>query len=222
MNTPVFSSEIVHPANHGVVQELVYRIGSKPARPRTKNCNFGSTQHWSQLMARAQVGDRRAYESLLREVMPYIRVIAGRWLQSPDCVENVVQDVLLAVHRARHAYDSARPFRPWLAAIIRCRSIDALRKHRRWTSVQNDASSIVCENFEDRAALRFEEAYAIADHLSKAIANLSAPQREAIEFIRLREMSLAEASKLTGRSIAALKVSVHRATKALQKQLQLC
>jgi RNA polymerase sigma-70 factor, ECF subfamily len=217
MDRSAIGSEIVSPSDNSGSSQPACRARSEPARYGTKDRYFAGSQHWPQLMARAQAGDNRAYERLLLEVVPFVRVVAGRRNYSPDFVEEVVQDVLLTVHRVRHNYDPARPFCPWLAAITRCRLIDAWRRRGRRTSVV--ASGIVCETFEDPAA-RFEEAYATADHLSKAIAALSAPQREAIELIRLREMSLAEASKLTGRSIAALKVNAHRATKSLQRQLQ--
>ena len=45
-------------------------------------------------------------------------------------------------------------------------------------------------------------------------------QRSAIELLKLREMSLKEASQATGMIISALKVSVHRAIKTLRTSLQ--
>src|SRR4051794_3901067 len=44
---------------------------------------------------------------------------------------DVIQDVLLTVHRVRHTYDPARAFTPWLRAIAQRRAIDALRLHGR-------------------------------------------------------------------------------------------
>lgn len=55
--------------------------------------------------------------------------------------------------------------------------------------------------------------------MGEALAALPAQQREAVELLKLREMSLAEASKVSGRSVAALKVNVHRAIKSLRKQM---
>jgi RNA polymerase sigma-70 factor (ECF subfamily) len=177
---------------------------------------------WSQLMVAAQGGDRLAYDRLLRETVPYIRTIAARYHRTPDRVDDVVQDVLLALHRVRHTYDPARPFHHWLGAIARCRAIDALRSRYRRAGFEmaEDAAGLAYENYADPAANRFADAHANADHINKAITALPALQREAIELLKLRELSLAEASKLTGRSIAALKVNAHRALKSLQQQLQ--
>ena len=36
----------------------------------------------------------------------------------------------MAIHLARHTYDPSRPFRPWMFAIVRHKTIDILRKQR--------------------------------------------------------------------------------------------
>ncbi len=179
-------------------------------------------RRWSALMLRAQEGDRLAYDRLLRGVAPFIRAIASRQHRAADQVEEIVQDVLLTIHRMRHTYDPARPFAPWLAAIARCRSIDALRRRFRQKEfeIDSEASALAYERYADPAAHRLADAHATADYLDRAITDLPELQREAIELLKLRELSLAEASRLTGRSIAALKVNVHRAVRALKIQLQ--
>jgi RNA polymerase sigma-70 factor, ECF subfamily len=183
---------------------------------------LGAEDHWSELMAAAQQGDGRAYDQLLREIVPFIRAIAMRQHGARDRADEVVQEVLLTVHRVRHTYDPARPFRRWLAAIARRRSIDALRCRCRYAGVElnGDSVGLAYESYADPATHRLDEAHANADCLGKAISSLPALQREAVELLKLRELSLAEASRLTGRSIEALKVNVHRALKSLRKQLQ--
>jgi RNA polymerase sigma-70 factor, ECF subfamily len=176
-------------------------------------------QRWRQLMAAAQDGDRAAYERLLRDVLPFLRALVSRQHRARDRVEEVVQEVLLTVHRVRHTYDPARPFRPWLAAIARRRSIDALRRRIR-TDAHEVSDETAYETFADPGANRPMELSAATEGLGEAIAGLSPPQREAIELLKLRELSLAEASGLSGKSIAALKVNVHRAIKSLRKRLQ--
>jgi RNA polymerase sigma factor (sigma-70 family) len=182
------------------------------------NDDHGTRAEWSALMARAQDGDRRAYEILLRQSAPYIRAIVRRIHGTPDRAEEVVQDVLLTVHRVRHTYDPARPFEPWLAAIARRRSIDALRRRRR-TEAHEVLDSAVYETFADPTANRHQERLTTAASLDAAVANLPAQQREAVRLLKLRGLSLAEASAVSGTSIAALKVNMHRAIKSLRKRL---
>jgi len=175
-------------------------------------------RRWSQLMAAAQDGDRAAYERLLRDILPFIRAVVSNQHRAPDRIEEVVQDVLLTVHRVRHTYDPSRPFRHWLAAIARRRSIDALRRRSRRAAFEI-ADDTVYETFADPAANKAQEVYVAVDGLGEAIAALPPQQREAVELLKLREMSLAEASLATGRSVAALKVNVHRAIKSLRKRM---
>ena len=52
------------------------------------------------------------------------------------------------------------------------------------------------------------------------IDKLPPDQRDAIKMLKREEMSLKEASRATGRSVAALKVATHRAIKNLRKLLK--
>jgi RNA polymerase sigma factor (sigma-70 family) len=169
-------------------------------------------------MAAAQHGDRMAYERLLRDIVPFIRAVVAKQNRRPDRLEDVVQDVLLTLHRVRHTYDPSRPFSHWLAALARRRSIDALRRRARVDAAEiSDERSY--ETFADSAANRVIERGEREAGLGAAIAALPDSQREAVELLKLREMSLSEAARTSGKSIAALKVNVHRALKTLKARL---
>lgn len=183
------------------------------------NAEPNKEARWSRLMKEAQDGNRAAYDRILREIVPYIAAVVSRQHRAQDRVEEVVQDVLLTVHRVRHTYDPARPFKPWLSMIARRRSIDLLRRRTRRAAleVSDDAAY---ETFPEPEANRTMEAYATTEGLSEAIGNLPNLQREAVELLKLKEMSLLEASALSGRSVAALKVNMHRAIKSLRVRLK--
>lgn len=174
---------------------------------------------WSRLMANAQDGDRTAYDRLLREIVPFIAALIAREQRTADQAQECVQDVLLTIHRVRHTYDPSRPFKPWLAAIARRRSIDLLRRRGR-RSAREVSDDKAYETFADPQANRSMEVYAATESLGEAISGLSPQQREAVELLKLRELSLAEASQVSGRSVASLKVNVHRAIKALRRRLK--
>jgi RNA polymerase sigma-70 factor (ECF subfamily) len=76
------------------------------------------------------------------------------------------------------------------------------------------------ETFADPQANRGVEVYAATEGLTEAISGLPQQQREAVELLKLRELSLAEASRLSGTSVAALKVNMHRAIKSLRRRLK--
>jgi RNA polymerase sigma-70 factor (ECF subfamily) len=174
--------------------------------------------NWSHLMRAAQDGDRAAYERLLRDSVPFIRAIVARQHRG-ERIEDIVQDVLLTVHRVRHTYDPARPFDAWLATLARRRSVDALRRGGRISAVETK-DAIAYETFADPAANKDLDRGVRSSGLGEAIAALPKGQREAIELLKVRELSLREASQVSGKSIAALKVNVHRAIKTLRARLK--
>ena len=175
-------------------------------------------RRWSRLMAAAQDGDRAAYDVLLREIVSFIRATVFGQHRTEDRVQDVVQDVLLTVHRVRHTYDPQRPFKPWLSAIARRRSIDLLRRRGRRSALEI-SDDRAYETFPDPGANRAMEVYAKTDGLGEAIAGLPEQQREAVELLKLKELSLIEASQVSGRSVAALKVNMHRAIKSLRARM---
>jgi RNA polymerase sigma-70 factor (ECF subfamily) len=182
----------------------------------------GSGEAWGKLMAAAQDGDRAAYARLLAEIVPYVRAVARRHHATADRQDDVVQDVLLTLHQIRHTYDPTRPFLGWLAAIAHRRSVDALRRRVRTGKIEAHAP-IAYETFADPQAneQRANEGISAGEdsvRLGAAIATLPAGQRQAVELLRLKELSLAEAAEVSGQSVGALKVSLHRAIGALRKK----
>ncbi len=171
-------------------------------------------------MAAAQAGDRAAYAALLRDCVPVVQAVARRQGVPPHRLDDVVQDVLLTVHRVRHAYDPARPFTPWLRAIAQRRAVDLLRRQG-WQGARELHAPLAYEGHSDPAANpeRSLEQGREADTLRAAIAALPAGQREAVEQLGLQERTLAEAASATGRTTGALKVNLHRALKALRASL---
>lgn len=176
-------------------------------------------QAWSQLMRAAQSGDRAAYERLLREISPLIRALVRRHCSNHADIEEMVQDTLLTLHRVRHTYDPGRPFCPWLAAIAWRRSIDALRRRIR-VSKYEIANQGVYETFSDAAANSDLEGVRSAEEVEDLLQLLPPRQRDALQALKLKQMTLAEASLASGQSVAALKVNTHRALKRLRMLLE--
>jgi len=170
------------------------------------------------LLAAAQRGDADAYRIFLRAVLPFARAIARRHLRGEEQIEDAVQDSLLTLHRVRHTYQPGRPVKPWLAAIVTRRAIDVARRGGRIGSreVHDEAAF---ETFADPQANK-EQAAEAADSVAHMLGELSPKQREALELVKLKEMSLAEASAASGQSVGALKVNVHRAIQRLRRGLQ--
>lgn len=170
------------------------------------------------LMRAAQEGDAAAYSRLLVAVTPIIRRMAVRRWTGSEEADDLVQDVLLSLHQVRHTYDPGRPFLPWLMAIAYNRLADIQRRQARRAKGEV-AVEVLPETFSNDETKEPIERMADAEELGRALATLPPRQRQAVEMLRLKEMSLKEASAASGMSIVALKVSMHRAMKALRAVL---
>jgi RNA polymerase sigma factor (sigma-70 family) len=172
------------------------------------------------LMRAAQDGDRAAYQELLETITPRIRRIVARQrgFAGTEAVEDLVQDILLSLHKVRVTYDPARPFMPWLLAIVRNRAADAARRYARGAAreVALDGPHLT---FVERSTNPVQNAVGEPDALRRAVRSLPARQRTAIELLKLQELSLKEAAAASGMSVGALKVATHRAMAALRKAL---
>jgi RNA polymerase sigma factor (sigma-70 family) len=178
-------------------------------------------RHLAELMRDAQTGDADAYLELLEDITPRLRRVVRRqrsFLGTED-IEDLVQEILLSLHSVRATYDPSRPFMPWLLAITRNRLADGARRYSRKgaqeISIDQMAVTFVADSTNTTA-----EVYGDPEALKQALRALPAGQREAIEMLKLREMSLKEASAASGMSIGALKVATHRAMSALRKLLK--
>lgn len=173
------------------------------------------------LMRAAQEGDSVSYDHLLRELVPIIRGIIHRRSNFPNTedTEDLVQEVLLSIHAVRATYDPDRSFIPWLMAIVRNRIADRARQYSRSQAVR-PAIEQFYETFRPSKSNINEEGKADPERLRHAIRELPDGQRRAIELLKMKGMSLKEASRETGMSVAALKVAVHRAIKTLRRVLK--
>lgn len=175
---------------------------------------------WGAWMARAQQGDREAYQAVLVAITPYLRSIARRLLGQDQDVEDVAQEILIIVHDIRHTYEPGRPFKPWLSTIATHRCIDQLRRRTRRLRHEIaedgalDAAPSGREGPEEQIAREQSDRV-----LHAAVDGLPARQREAIRLLRLQELSLHEAAAMSEQSIGSLKVACHRAIKGLQRVL---
>ncbi|MEO8467680.1 MAG: sigma-70 family RNA polymerase sigma factor [Gammaproteobacteria bacterium] len=163
-------------------------------------------RRWSQFMAAAHRGDSRLYERLLGElasvIAAYVRSRFGALFYAEDCV----QECLIAIHNARHTYDPKRPFRPWLFAIVRNRTVDLLRRSYASDRVREIAGDLHRVAPDPRAELEAGEIFV----------GLKPEFSRALILTKILGCSINEAAQRSGISATAMKSRVSRAIRAAE------
>ena len=173
---------------------------------------------WRSWMVATQAGEAPACEKLLAELIPYLRRFVQRRLLNAAAAEDVVQNILISIYRARGTYRVERSFTPWLHAIARNAIIDQTRLHarrsRREISLEADG---VAEPSSDPAEPQSQR---LSPELERALDALPDAQRQAVELIHLRGYSVAEAAERVGATKSALKVRAHRGYRAMRAHIE--
>ncbi len=158
------------------------------------------------LMVATQAGDRRAYTVLLTEAQFWLERYFRRRVP-PAQLDDLVQEVLMAIHAKRATWDQTRAFLPWLAAIARYRWVDHLR--RIYRSSESELGD------HDAAEDSAEEAVLARMSLERLFVQLPPGQSRAIELVKIEGLSVTEAALRTGQSESLVKVNIHRGLRKL-------
>jgi RNA polymerase sigma-70 factor (ECF subfamily) len=173
-------------------------------------------RRWAALMVSAQTGHEADYRLLLTEVSKVIHQYLCSRFGHHDYIEDCVQETLVAIHQARHTYDSGRLFRPWMFAIVRNKAIDNLRRQRSHHHALERHREALLLNTEGTDTGHLENGVV----RGRLIDALSPQHREAITLTKINGLSTAEAAAHLSISEGALKVRVHRAIGRLKRLVQ--
>jgi RNA polymerase sigma-70 factor (ECF subfamily) len=122
--------------------------------------------------------------------------------------EDVVQEVLLTIHLKRGTWDQSRPIGPWVAAIIRNKLIDVLRRRGRRVSVP-------IEEVMDSLQAEDQTPELSAHEIDTLLGHLKVQQREIVKSISLNGNSIRETADRLQMTEGAIRVALHRALKSL-------
>jgi RNA polymerase sigma-70 factor (ECF subfamily) len=167
-------------------------------------------------MMSALEGNSSAYEDFLGQTAGVVRSFLthslGSRFSSSERIDDVVQEVLISIHRKRDLYKPDMPILPWIRAIAKYRFIDHLRTEKRHPhQVEWDEA---VEN-----SLGIEAPSHGTDSGEELLDGLTDRQKEILRLAKIEEMPLADIAKKQGMSLSAVKVTIHRSVQAIRKRL---
>ena len=159
-------------------------------------------------------GDAGAYHALLERLTGHLRAYYRRRFaligHGPADAEDLLQEVLIAIHTRRDTYDPEQLFTPWIHAIARYKFLDYLRR------TKSSLKDLPIEGAEEEL-ISVSDMTAIESglDLQRLMSKISSKARQAIQYVKLEGLSVSEAATRCGMSESAVKVAVHRGLKAL-------
>jgi RNA polymerase sigma-70 factor, ECF subfamily len=167
------------------------------------------------LMLQSLAGDSAAYRMFLDELTARLRSYLRRRLGGlPGEVEDLLQELLLAVHNKRHTYDPKQPLTAWVQAIARYKLVDLLRRRSRSDVLTDplDDDQVFATTANDAAEAQYD--------VTKLLRGLPDRQRLPILYVKIEGASVTDTAVRTGMSESAVKVGIHRGLKALAERIR--
>ena len=178
-----------------------------------------------ELVARAQAGDRRAFDLLVLKYQQKVAGLIARYLRDPNEVQDVAQEAFIKAYRALGGFRGESAFYTWLYRI----AINAAKNHlasRGRRPPRDDMEMEVAEQLESGGRLRemgtpenhllSEE---IAQTVQKALDELPEDLRTAIVLRELEGLSYEEIAEAMDCPIGTVRSRIFRARDAIDKRL---
>ena len=176
-------------------------------------------------MERYACGDDRAFSELYDALAPRLRRYLLRASGDPGWADDLLQQTMLQIHRARGRFIVGAEVLPWAFAIARRLLIDSLRRRR------NERRTISLETGGHGASpVEVAAVQRGADELVDCGSGSPAPSRPssracrkshrvAFELLKNEGLSIREAAQVLGATPTAVKLRAHRAYVALRAAL---
>ena len=160
------------------------------------------------ILVRCQLGERAAFDDLIRRWSPLLYRHACRRTGDPDLARDLTQDIWLRVLRGIGGLRDRSHFRAWLFGIAHRTFMDRLRERYTQPAIMDfDPEDLVDDSFDDEVL-----GSAIHTHLVR----LPELERETLTLFYLHEYSIEEMAALLGIPIGTVKSRLFRARAALR------
>lgn len=167
-----------------------------------------------QWMTESLAGDQRSYRLLLEESARMLSDYFRNRIYRQDNRDDLIQETLISLHRARSTYNPSLPYSNWMYSIAYRRYIDYVRKQSRIDRMEVPGETILplIANHEKENPGDLIDREAVL----RAIQDLPERQREIVRLLKIDGFSVKEAASILDMSETALKVAAHRAYKKIR------
>lgn len=165
----------------------------------------------------AALGDREAFECIVRRYGPGMLRYARRVLPDPGDAEEAVQDAFVAAWRSLERYRGDAALRTWLFGLTSHKAVDLSRRRR----PQPVADELVTHRPADSRSDPWEHATAgeLARALDRALAELPYRQRACWLLAELEGLSHAEIAQVLRIGPDAVRGQLFRARRGLEERM---
>ncbi|MGZ5080154.1 MAG: sigma-70 family RNA polymerase sigma factor [Usitatibacter sp.] len=163
----------------------------------------------AELLARSALGDRKAFAQLYDSTRSKLFAVSLRIVRERHLAEEVLQDSFVSIwnHAAEYAPAKGAPT-TWMTAIVRNRSLDAVRRTREAPDVDDELAA----NLVDEAAspARETESRLEAHSLRQCLEELDAEQRQSLALAFYHGLSHSELAGHLRKPLGTVKTHIRR------------
>jgi RNA polymerase sigma-70 factor (ECF subfamily) len=164
----------------------------------------------SELVGRAQSGDREAFEALAMAAYDRLYAIGRRILRDESAAEDAVQEALVRAWRDMRALRDPDRFEAWLYRLLVRACYDQARSRRRFTLTVAAITAQPADHTDAYARV------AQRDELERLFVQLSVEQRAAVVLTHYLGLSAPEAGRILGVPTGTVYSRVHTALRTLR------
>jgi RNA polymerase sigma-70 factor (ECF subfamily) len=180
-----------------------------------------------QLVARAQRGDKRAFELLVEKYQRKLGRLLARFIRDPAEVEDVTQEAFIKAYRALPAFRGDSAFYTWLYRIGINTAKNYLMALGRRAPTSTEVEAEDAEGFEDGEQLRDINtpesvllSKEIAQTVNATIDELPDELRTAIQLREMEGMSYEDIARIMDCPIGTVRSRIFRAREAIAERLR--
>ncbi len=173
---------------------------------------YDNETSFKKLMRETQQGDSVSYRELMLSLSGFLKNYLRRRIFEKNDIEEVIQEVLLALHKSKHTYDLEKPFMGWFMSVVEYKITDYIRaKQKQNAHLGLESIAEVFQAAQIDSDLKLD--------IETALQNLSHKEKAVITELKIKGYSVSEVASSLNLSEANVKVIAHRAYNQLKKQL---